>query len=189
MNLTVKIFFTAIKKISFPHFDESQESYDKLLHEVYTLSQLSHPNIVKYYHSWIEFEERKQAIVGTDLSEDTHHSFMIQLPNPTRCSSNLIVDDTSLSESIDSSITAITFTEVKKNIKKQKKTANSTFSYLTQYALTSDTDNFDDDPTDEATDDFATDNFPFGEDVSCKTKENIKILILNFLFSSNVQLV
>lgn len=111
-------YFIAIKKISFPHFDESQQSYDNLLHEVYTLSQLSHPNIVKYYHSWIEFEERKKAIVGTDLSEDTHHSFMIQLPTSTlnncRGSSSLMVDDTSLSESIDSSITAITFTEVRK---------------------------------------------------------------------------
>jgi len=140
--------FYAIKKISFPHFDESQQSYDQLLHEVYTLSQLSHPNIVKYHHSWIEFEERPNTnSLAVADNEDNHHSFMIQLPSTNivthvnRTSS--LIDDTSLSESIDSSITAITFTE---------------------YALTSDTENFDDDPTDEATDDFPTDNFPFGED-------------------------
>ena len=109
--LTGFLSLTAVKKICFPHFDESHQSYNQLLFEAKTLAQLSHPNIVQYYNSWIELSEPTNA--GKPL-EETFQSFLLQLPNTGNCRKSYPgLDDGSLSESIDSSITAITFTEVR----------------------------------------------------------------------------
>ena len=102
--------FLAIKRICFPHFDETHESYNQILIQIFTLAQLSHRNIVQYYHSWIEFEGKKNGCIDCS-EEETSQSFLLtpqtSVPRP-----GSIIEDGSLSESIDSSITCITFTEV-----------------------------------------------------------------------------
>jgi len=163
--------FFAVKKICFPHFDESHQSYNQLLFEAKTLAQLSHPNIVQYYNSWIELSEPTNA--GKPL-EETFQSFLLQLPNTGNCRKSYPgLDDGSLSESIDSSITAITFTE---------------------YNLTSDADQFGDDASDDATDnDFVgeNENFPFGDDVVSTqrllTNQRVTLYILMELCSTTLQ--
>ena len=49
---------TAIKQIHFPNFKFNPDFIDTVLREVRSLAKLNHVNVVKYFHTWLEYEER-----------------------------------------------------------------------------------------------------------------------------------
>jgi len=86
----------ALKKIHFISLTPHSPLYEKVLKEVRSLASLDHPNIIRYYQSWVEHD----MIDVTTLDREGRSS----LDTP--------MDDESYTEtSIDSSITAITYTD------------------------------------------------------------------------------
>ena len=45
----------ALKKIPLNNSDLQNNSFDKILHEVRCIAKLNHPNIIRYYNSWVEY--------------------------------------------------------------------------------------------------------------------------------------
>lgn len=50
----------AVKKISIENFDKN--NFDKILNEVRSIAKLNHPNIIRYYNSWIEYDISKNNL-------------------------------------------------------------------------------------------------------------------------------
>jgi len=41
--------------------DDLQKRYEKMIREAKYLAQVNHPNVIRYYNSWLEVAEKKKS--------------------------------------------------------------------------------------------------------------------------------
>ena len=61
----------AIKKIPLEKYSLNKDNFDKVLHEVRSIARLNHPNIIRYFNSWIEYDIYNFDENDTDSSSDS----------------------------------------------------------------------------------------------------------------------